>query len=103
MSTPSVTETVARQNAALQARLPFHDTQDFEDAERGRIGWPRPRRRHRRRRAGVWDNDAYAFLEGDAPPCVNPSLWRQGKLWRCTASTRSSRASTRCAGSTCRT
>jgi alkyl sulfatase BDS1-like metallo-beta-lactamase superfamily hydrolase len=43
MSTASVTETVAQQNAALPARLPFRDTQDFEDAERGRIGAGRPR------------------------------------------------------------
>ena len=38
MSTSPVTETVARRNAALQASLPFRDTQDLEDAERGRIG-----------------------------------------------------------------
>ena len=28
----------------------------------------------------VWDLDAYAFLEGDAPDTANPSLWRQGPL-----------------------
>ena len=28
----------------------------------------------------VWDNDAYAFLSGDAPTSVHPSLWRQSKL-----------------------
>ena len=35
-----------------------------------------------RRRTGkvVWDNDSYAFLTGDAPSSVNPSLWRQSIL-----------------------
>lgn len=28
----------------------------------------------------VWDNDVYAFLTGDAPPTVHPSLWRQSTL-----------------------
>jgi alkyl sulfatase BDS1-like metallo-beta-lactamase superfamily hydrolase len=28
----------------------------------------------------VWDNDVYAFLGGDAPTTVHPSLWRQSEL-----------------------
>jgi len=28
----------------------------------------------------VWDNDVYAFLAGDAPSSVHPSLWRQSQL-----------------------
>jgi alkyl sulfatase BDS1-like metallo-beta-lactamase superfamily hydrolase len=28
----------------------------------------------------VWDTRDYDFVEGDAPPSVNPSLWRQAKL-----------------------
>ena len=28
----------------------------------------------------VWDNDAYAFLDGDCPDTANPSLWRQSQL-----------------------
>ena len=28
----------------------------------------------------VWDNDSYAFLRGDAPSSVHPSLWRQSQL-----------------------
>ena len=28
----------------------------------------------------VWDNDVYAFVDGDAPTSVHPSLWRQSKL-----------------------
>ena len=80
MSTPSVTEPVARQNAALQASLPFRDTQDFADAERGRIGGLDPAVVTAADGRTVWDNAAYSFLAGDAPSCVNPSLWRQGTL-----------------------
>ena len=28
----------------------------------------------------IWDFDAFAFIQGDAPPTVNPSLWRQATL-----------------------
>ena len=28
----------------------------------------------------IWDNDAYAFLDGDCPDTANPSLWRQSQL-----------------------
>ncbi len=28
----------------------------------------------------MWDNDSYAFIDGDAPDSVNPSLWRQAGL-----------------------
>jgi alkyl sulfatase BDS1-like metallo-beta-lactamase superfamily hydrolase len=30
----------------------------------------------------VWNLDAYAWIEGEAPPTVNPSLWRHMKLLR---------------------
>jgi len=80
MDLPVVTETIAQQNAGVAARLPFHDTQDFEDAERGRIGGLDPAVVTAEDGRVVWDNDAYSFLEGDAPTCVNPSLWRQGNL-----------------------
>jgi alkyl sulfatase BDS1-like metallo-beta-lactamase superfamily hydrolase len=61
------------------ASLPFADTRDFEDANRGLIaaidgpviaadG------------TVVWDNSTYDFLDGDAPDTVHPSLWRQSRL-----------------------
>ena len=28
----------------------------------------------------VWDNDAFAFLQGDCPATASPSLWRQSQL-----------------------
>ena len=70
MSTPSVTEPVARQNAALQASLPFRDTQDFADAERGRIGEVPAALRDRLYEtighAGAWDRLARIFPGGSA-------------------------------------
>ena len=71
MNTPAVTDTVRQQNAALRAALPFHDTQDFEDAERGRIGGMDPAVVTSADGRVVWDNAAYSFLEGEAPSCVN--------------------------------
>ncbi len=71
---------VVRQQAALQERWPFADTQDFEDARRGLIATLDPCVIRAEDGRVVWDNDAYAFLSGDAPDTVNPSLWRQSVL-----------------------
>jgi len=58
----------------------FADRTDFEDADRGLIA---------RRPSGtvkasdgrtVFDGDAFAFLDGDRPETVHPSLWRQSQL-----------------------
>src|SRR5437762_3853795 len=62
--------TVVAANQAVRGQLPFSDRQDFEDATRGFI---------------ATSDDAsgpnrYAFLNGDAPSTVNPSLWRQAQL-----------------------
>ncbi|ANC32290.1 alkyl/aryl-sulfatase [Isoptericola dokdonensis] len=74
------TPTIAAQQQALRESLPFHDTQDFEDARRGLLGRREPNRITTADGATVWDNDTYAFLTGDAPDSVNPSLWRQSQL-----------------------
>jgi alkyl sulfatase BDS1-like metallo-beta-lactamase superfamily hydrolase len=67
-------------NAAVVRELPLADPQDFEDARRGLVasdpdvvvagpgGEP------------IWDTRDYAFVKGDPPSSVNPSLWRQAKL-----------------------
>ena len=66
-------------NAKVLADLPFSDETDFENARRGLIveatGQIMADAGH-----VAWDFDRWAFLEGDAPESVNPSLWRQGKL-----------------------
>src|ERR1700756_1543799 len=60
--------------------LPLDDTADFADAERGLIASLRPCVIKSADGRVVWNNDAYAFLTGDAPTSVHPSLWRQSML-----------------------
>jgi alkyl sulfatase BDS1-like metallo-beta-lactamase superfamily hydrolase len=61
---------VAARNRALLSELPFSDRQDFEDARRGFVATTPDSADPRR----------YDFLEGEAPPTVNPSLWRLAQL-----------------------
>ena len=75
-----VSSHIAEANAAARMRLPFADTQDFDDARRGRLGsLSDPVIRATDGRV-VWDAGAYAFLDGECPDSVHPSLWRQGQL-----------------------
>src|SRR5690348_11901058 len=60
--------------------LPFEDTADFADADRGFIGALEPCVIKAADGRVVWDNDVYSFLSGDAPTTVHPSLWRQSQL-----------------------
>ncbi|WP_159229679.1 alkyl/aryl-sulfatase [Mycolicibacterium vanbaalenii] len=60
--------------------LPFDDTRDFADADRGFIAAQQPCVIKAADGRVVWDNDAYAFLNGEAPTSVHPSLWRQSAL-----------------------
>jgi alkyl sulfatase BDS1-like metallo-beta-lactamase superfamily hydrolase len=68
-------------NRAVLDALPFADAQDFEDARRGFLGsLPEVEIKNDAGRV-VWTLRDYAFLgEADAPPTVNPSLWRQARL-----------------------
>ena len=68
-------------NRAVRAVLPFGDAQDFEDAQRGFLGsLPEVEIRNEAGRI-VWSLEDYAFLDApEAPPTVNPSLWRQARL-----------------------
>lgn len=67
-------------NAQMAKALPLADQQDFEDASRGLIASQKPLRVNDADGKALWDMDNYAFIEGDAPDSVNPSLWRQAKL-----------------------
>ncbi|MFJ9698693.1 alkyl/aryl-sulfatase [Streptomyces fradiae] len=60
--------------------MPSADERDFEDADRGFVGRSGTRQITATDGRVVWDLDAYAFMEGDAPETVHPSLWRQGRL-----------------------
>jgi alkyl sulfatase BDS1-like metallo-beta-lactamase superfamily hydrolase len=61
---------VAATNRAVESRLPFNDRQDFEDAMRGFIATT----------PDTGNPGRYVFLKHQAPPTVNPSLWRQAQL-----------------------
>jgi alkyl sulfatase BDS1-like metallo-beta-lactamase superfamily hydrolase len=59
---------VVAANSAVLSQMPFSDRQDFEDANRGFIA------------TTPNTPDLYKFLQQDAPPTVNPALWRQAQL-----------------------
>lgn len=56
--------------------------QDFEEARRGLVAPFDPPRIGGERGRPVWDMGAYDFLEEEAPPSANPSLWRLARLNR---------------------
>ncbi len=60
--------------------LPFEDTTDFDNADRGFIAALSPCVIKAADGRVVWDNDSYSFLSGPAPATVHPSLWRQSTL-----------------------
>ena len=72
--------TTATANRKVADSLPLADKHDFEDAHRGFIAndpalvIPGPHG------TTAWNMAAYDFVKGDAPPTVNPSLWRQAML-----------------------
>lgn len=72
------TETI--ESAHSRHPLPFDDTRDFDDADRGFIAALTPCVIKAADGRVVWDNDVYAFLDGPAPTSVHPSLWRQSTL-----------------------
>jgi alkyl sulfatase BDS1-like metallo-beta-lactamase superfamily hydrolase len=61
---------VAAANQAVQSQRPFSGRRDFEDAMRGFIATT----------PDAANPDRWAFLKQEAPPTVNPSLWRQAQL-----------------------
>jgi alkyl sulfatase BDS1-like metallo-beta-lactamase superfamily hydrolase len=60
--------------------LPFADRTDFENAERGLVDTLDPCVVTAADGRVVWDLRPYAYLEGDRPDTVHPSLWRQAQL-----------------------
>ena len=76
-ASPSV---IAQQRAMLQS-LPFADTADFDDAARGFLGTIEHAKVMSPSGRVVWSLEPYGFLsDAEAPPTVNPSLWRQSRL-----------------------
>ena len=74
------TSTIEAAHREHLTSLPFDDTRDFADADRGFIAAKTPCVITAADGRVVWDNDVYDFLEGDAPTSVHPSLWRQSQL-----------------------
>jgi len=72
--------TAVIESAHRQQSLPFHDTTDFDNADRGFIAALSPCVVKAADGRVVWDNDVYSFLDGPAPTSVHPSLWRQSTL-----------------------
>jgi len=71
---------IVDQNAGLTRSLPFSDTADFADTDRGFIAKLEPDVVKDEKGNVLWDNDSYSFLQGSCPNSVNPSLWRQSQL-----------------------
>ena len=80
MQSKPPTATVESAHREHLTSLPFGDTTDFADAERGFIGALSPCVVTAVDGRVVWDNDVYDFLAGEAPSSVHPSLWRQSQL-----------------------
>jgi alkyl sulfatase BDS1-like metallo-beta-lactamase superfamily hydrolase len=66
--------------AAVSRALPLSDAQDFEDAKRGLVASDPDAVIEGDDGHRIWSARDAAFLQGDAPPSVNPSLWRQAQL-----------------------
>lgn len=76
------TEATKAANAKLLEELPFSDTTDFENANKGFIA-PLPEDPITGDGgAMIWDTQKYSFItqDAEAPETVNPSLWRQSQL-----------------------
>src|SRR5882672_12731314 len=72
---------VIAQHAATLKALPFSDTHDFDEAVRGFLGTIDNARIASAQGRVVWSLEPYGFLsEAEAPPAVDPSLWRQSRL-----------------------
>jgi alkyl sulfatase BDS1-like metallo-beta-lactamase superfamily hydrolase len=72
---------VIKQHATTGAALPFSDTRDFDDASRGFLGTRENAKITSEAGRTVWSLEPYGFLsDEEAPPTVDPSLWRQSRL-----------------------
>jgi alkyl sulfatase BDS1-like metallo-beta-lactamase superfamily hydrolase len=72
---------VRKMNGHVRTTLPFSDLADYDDAARGFIATVEDAHILNEKGRVVWSLQPYAFLkEPDAPPTVNPSLWRQAQL-----------------------
>jgi alkyl sulfatase BDS1-like metallo-beta-lactamase superfamily hydrolase len=74
------TPATAAANQAFGAALDLAHPQDARNASRGLIARLDTPVVTNAKGETVWDGRQFAFIQGDAPASVNPSLWRQEKL-----------------------
>ncbi|MGI9431928.1 MAG: MBL fold metallo-hydrolase, partial [Myxococcota bacterium] len=74
------TPQTAALNLAVAEALKLDDPTDFGNAERGLIAREDDVVVNGPEGTPIWQTSAYAFEEAEAPPSVNPSLWRQAQL-----------------------
>src|SRR5471032_1148446 len=68
-------------HAAALKELPFSDRRDYDDVARGFVATIPDALIKDADGHGVWDMNAYSFLQTDASPdAVHPSLWRLAQL-----------------------
>ena len=67
-----------KRNQESAQQLALNDQTDFENAKRGLIARPEGKIFGPNGETLI-DFNAYQFIKGDAPPTVNPSLWRHAK------------------------
>ncbi|HRJ69641.1 MAG TPA: alkyl sulfatase dimerization domain-containing protein, partial [Beijerinckiaceae bacterium] len=75
----SASDAVRQAHQASTAGLNLADESTFADARRGFIARPSGKVQSASGET-IWDFDSFAFVNGAAPPTVNPSLWRQARL-----------------------
>ena len=73
--------TAVIESAHGEHELPWDDTTDFDNADRGFIAALTPCVIKAADGRVVWDNDVYSFLEGPAPTSVRPNSTRCGAIW----------------------
>ena len=67
-------------NQQVYALLDFNDTSEYENATKGLIAAPDTLDIYDENGKLVWSQNAYGFLEQEAPDTANPSLWRDTQL-----------------------
>ena len=77
--TKPATEKTKAANEAVYALLDFDDTGEQEAAEQGLIAAPEALEVKDNDGKIIWSQEAYAFLEEEAPDTANPSLWQNAR------------------------
>jgi len=75
----AATQATSAANATYGVALSLDEPQDFDEAKRGLVESD-PNVRIQQPNGETWSPQLFAFVKGDPPSSVNPSLWRQAKL-----------------------